>query len=198
MWKLAISFFAILFFLFVGAQPIFAKVNKPASVSTLKNALAPSPSPSPTPSSVPKEVNSFELFWPLASGKTMGESLYSLKTVKEKLRGILIFGKAQKSDYQVFLSTKRTLEAEKLINEGKIDLASKTLQSSLKLLENAKDNWSKAKEANSGGGPEKGNIENQLNNLNVFLNYLSTKNTGDVKSQIDQNGQKIQEFLNSL
>lgn len=198
MWKIILTLFISCTLLFVSGQPSLAKVNKPVSVSTPKPTLVSSPIPTPIPTSAPKEINSFELFWPVSAGKTMGESLYSLKTIKEQLRGALIFGKAQKSDYQVFLSTKRILEAEKLINEEKNDLALRTLQSSLGFLDNAKENWLKAKEANTGGGPEKGNIENQLNNLDVFLNYLSTKNSGDIKFEVDQNNKKIQEFLNSL
>src|SRR3989344_7375004 len=89
---------------------------------------------------VPAEVNSFVLFWPVSAGKTMGESLYGLKTFKEKVRGLLIFGKVQKVDYSLFLATKRVVEAEKLLNDGKDDLAVKTLDKMNRALDAASAN----------------------------------------------------------
>ena len=61
------------------------------------------------------EVNSFELFWPISAGKTTASKMYSLKLWKENLRGSLIFSKARKVDYLIFLSVKRLVEAEALL-----------------------------------------------------------------------------------
>lgn len=90
----------------------------------------PSPKPSliPTPAS---EVNSFELFWPIVAGRTRGDSLYNLKTFKEKVRGYIIFGVPQKADYYALLVTKRSVEAEKLLKEGKDDIAKETINDAL-------------------------------------------------------------------
>lgn len=185
---MVLSVFAFLIPLFIFVQVSWAKVYKPVT----------SPGAMPIPTAAPKEINSFELFWPIAAGKTLGEPLYSLKILKEQIRGALKFGAAQKSDYLVFLSTKRIVEAEELLKENKNDLALKTWETSLGLLEKAKVSWLKAKEASTEGGPEKENIRKQLTNLHTFLTYLSTKYGGDIKSKIDQNNQKIQEFLSSL
>lgn len=80
-------------------------------------------------------VNSYELFWPLVAGKTMADGfVYQLKILKEDVRGYLIFGPAQKANYQVFQASKRLLEAEKLVLDKKDDLASLTLDKAIALL----------------------------------------------------------------
>lgn len=66
----------------------------------------------PTPA--PIEVNSYELFWPIVAGKVQGDSMYSLKILKEKLRGRFIFSNVKKAEYNTVLSQKRLLEFEKL------------------------------------------------------------------------------------
>ncbi len=76
------------------------------------NALAYAKAPLATPK--PIAVDSYELFWPLVAGKVEGDSLYSLKILKEKIRGALIFSNLKKSEYNTLLSEKRLLEFEKL------------------------------------------------------------------------------------
>src|SRR3989344_8764716 len=71
---------------------------------------------SATPSS---EISSFILFWPLTAGKTEGDSFYFLKTTKEQVVGWFVFGNMKKADYAVLLGTKRILETEKLLKDGK-------------------------------------------------------------------------------
>ncbi len=65
------------------------------------------------------KVSSSELFWPITAGTVMGETLYSLKSLKENLRGLIIFGNVKKADYLITLSEKRLVEAEKLFVEKK-------------------------------------------------------------------------------
>lgn len=127
----------------------------------------------PTPS--PSSVSSFELFWPVVAGKTMDDSLYVLKTLKENLRGMLIFGKAQKADYAVLLSTKRVVEAEKLINEGKNDLADKTLEQASIQLDKAGSNLDKALETKTSFQNEATDIVNKISNLETFIPWLISK-----------------------
>ena len=66
-----------------------------------------------------QEINSYELFWPITAGKVAGEPFYGLKLFKEKVRGSFIFGKFQKASYALFLTTKRVVETEKLIENFK-------------------------------------------------------------------------------
>lgn len=73
-------------------------------------------------------TDSAVLFWPLSAGKTEGDSLYSLKLLKEQFRGFFFLDHTQKADYAVFLGTKRVLEAEHLLKNGKTDLGEKALE----------------------------------------------------------------------
>ena len=141
----------------------------------------------PTPTSPPSNISSFELFWPIVAGKTMDDSLYTLKTLKERVRGFLIFGKPQKADYSVFLATKRVVEAEKLINENKREFAVKTLDKAIVLLESAEMKVSGAL-GESISSDTKNNINKQLENLEIFIPRLI--------AQDDNLAGKLQEVLN--
>lgn len=155
----------------------------------------PSASPSPTPVAA---VNTFDLFWPIVPGKVEGDSLYFLKTLKEKVRGLLIFGTPQKADYFVFISTKRAVEADQLLKDGKTDLASKTLDNFLNRINYSESLWQKAKASGDVPQSNRDNISKQLTNLDTLFKYLSSKNSGDIKSKIDASDSKVQEFLKAL
>lgn len=79
---------------------------------------------SSTPSA---NVDSYNLFWPLAAGKTEEDRFYFLKLFKEQAGGWVIFDDLRKADYAIFLGSKRVLEAEKLLQNGKQELALKAL-----------------------------------------------------------------------
>src|SRR3990167_10614639 len=68
------------------------------------------PSPSPTPG----PVDSYDLFWPISAGKVMGDPLYFLKSLKESLSELLVFGDYKKAEHNISLSEKRIVEAEYL------------------------------------------------------------------------------------
>lgn len=161
-----------------------------------RSLVAPLPSSKPSP--VPQAVNSFELFWPMVSGKTLGDQWYFLKTFKEKVRSALIFGKAEKADNYLFLATKRLLESEKLLTDKNVDLASKSLDNFLNDLELSLSNWEKAKTEESTTSSVKENINNRLNNIDILLKDLSTRYTGDVKGKISQGLEEVDIFLSSL
>lgn len=88
--------------------------------------IAPKPTPQPI------EVNSYELFWPIVAGRVQGDSMYSLKILKEKVRGRLIFSNLRKAEYNTVLSEKRLLEFEKLA------ITNKDFKNSAKTLETLK------------------------------------------------------------
>jgi len=129
------------------------------------------PTPSPT-----AEINSFELFWPISAGKTVGDSLFFVKNLKENIRGLLIFGMPQKARYSALLATKRVVEAEKLMFEGKEDLATKSLGLAEIKLNMIGSNF--GKHLSSGKTiPDDISVEmvGNLNNLEIFLTWLPTK-----------------------
>ena len=182
--KLIAGFFVFLF--------LFAFVNSGTNAKSY-NAPAVSPSPSPV-----ANVDSFDLFWPLSAGKTMSSKLYFLKTLKEDVRGMLIFGSFQKADYNVFLSTKRVLEAQALIDSGNLSLGNKTLDVFNNKLTEAKDLYSKGKSQGDVPSATKENISKELTNLETFLKWYSNKNQGDTKSKLDKGLSTVQDFLKSL
>lgn len=140
-----------------------------------------------------QNINSYELFWPLSAGKTEGDQLYSLKLFKEKVRGWLIFGESNKADYAVFLGTKRVLEAEKLLKDGKVELA-------IKSLERADSNFSYAYETVKVAG-SKGRLNvseirrDRLVNVKTLIDYLKTISPGEISPVLDAVKEKADVIL---
>lgn len=135
------------------------------------------------------QVNSFELFWPLVAGKTIGESLYSVKRLKETIRGWFIFAPASKAEYAVFLATKRVLEAEKLIGQDKKNDVEKTLdlaQEGLSAAEKQVDKVISKGEKLGSSGPS---MTNRLNNIEKLAAWLSSQNEehhGQLQKLVDK------------
>ncbi len=148
------------FILLVPVNSIFAK-----TISTPIPVASPSPTPVPI-------VSSFNLFWPVVAGKTMQSKLYFLKIWKENLRGLLIFGPAQKADYNIFLSTKRSLEAEVLMKGNVNDLANKTLDSAVSDLDKANSELSAARVTSEVDQDTKNEINSRVGNLKTFMPSL--------------------------
>ncbi len=176
-------FFVLIFVLFI----FFSFVNV-SFAKTSKTVAKPTPSPTPVPI-----VNSFELFWPLAAGKTMQSKVYFLKTLKEDVRGWLIFGSAQKADYDVFLAIKRMLEAEVLIKGNVADLANKTLDSATSDLDKANSALTSAKNSSDIDQGTKDEINNRVSNLKLFGSSLMNQYP-DYKGKL----QSVLDKLNSL
>lgn len=165
--RLIVIFALVAFFL---AMPIhsFAK-NYIAPVRTV---LAANVSPTPSATPTPAPVDSFSLFWPLSAGKTMQSKIYFLKILKEKIRGILIFGSAEKADYDVFLGIKRMLEAEALMKGNVSDLANKTLDDAANDFDKANSALTSAKNSSDIAKNVKDEINTRVSSLKLFTNYL--------------------------
>ncbi|QQS38628.1 hypothetical protein IPM62_04575 [Candidatus Woesebacteria bacterium] len=129
------------------------------------------------------EINSYELFWPLVAGKTRTEKMYFLKRIKEKTRGALIFGSSQKVDYHVFIAVKRTLETEKLLNEGKKDAASDTLKDAIEELDKAEEKVNDISKKGGNYGQKVHGINTRLENISKLAIFLSM--TNDEKLLVD-------------
>ena len=138
---------------------------------------------------------SYELFWPLTAGKTMDDPLYFLKLWKEDIGGLFIFNVAKKADYGVMLSTKRILEAEKLLKEEKEDLAVKTLDKALAQLTVARGKFSKVTKTGNDFQLVKTNLLNKLSNLDVFLPKLASLGKADSGNKGEQILKITKQFL---
>lgn len=160
------------------------------SLSYSRAASTPIPSPI-------AQVDSFEIFWPITPGKVEGDKLYGLKIFKENLRESLIFGKAQKSDYEVFLSVKRVVEAEQLLEDKKTQLAQKTLKAALVKLTQAESNAKGALEAKEDFSSIGSTMVTRLENISKLMSYLSSKYP-DSKNDIDQVNETAKSLLKAI
>lgn len=132
-----------------------------------------------------EEVNSFELFWPMVAGKTVDDGfIYNLKLFKERVRGWFIFGATQKADYQVFLGTKRVLEAEKLLAEEKDELAQISLERATVQLSAAQDSFQKAKGAGNPGYTSR--LRSRAENITKLVSWLATTEEGEAHSFLEK------------
>lgn len=138
-------------------------------------------------------LDSYVAFWPLSPGKTEGESLYSLKLLKEKTREWLIFDQTKKVDYQILLGTKRVLEAEKLIKENKLDETKKTLN-------RASNNFSKAYNlAKSVAERKQFNAskvrKDRLINVKILIDLLKATTSSDLSADLDKAQSSAQRIM---
>lgn len=144
-------------------------------------------------------VDSYSLFWPLSAGKTMGDSLYSLKLLRERIGGLFKFGDSRKSEYNVTLSEKRLLEAEKLF------IQKKDYKNGIITLEEAKnkrhialDYIKSAEKNNNQPDRAKGTFVNSLNNQGKLLRYLESIVPDDQKKLFSQSLEDIDSLLSEI
>lgn len=166
-----------------AGSPVFAQTPPPEAVATASPTMAPTT----------QQVDSFELFWPIAAGKVRGETLYFLKSLKEKIRELLIFSNYKKGDYNITLSVKRTVEAEKLFVDKKdLENAGATLQEAQTKRDKAYELIQKARDEE---GKEVKDLvytlKNSLEKQKLLLESLIPKVEDEAKKVIEEN-------LNSL
>ncbi|MCX6706180.1 MAG: DUF5667 domain-containing protein [Candidatus Woesebacteria bacterium] len=127
-------------------------------------------SQSPRPSPAPQTINSYEFFWPITAGKKEGDSLYFLKILKENIRSAFIFDPFVRGDYEILLATKRIIEAEELLKEGKETLAETSFNKAYRSLLKASSVFEKMEK----GTQVRNRIElnDRLSRLNIFLPTL--------------------------
>ena len=154
----------------VGLGIVIVVLLAPVTILAQRTKVAPSPTPSPV-----IEINSYQAFWPLTAGKTQDDQLYFLKKFKEEIRGWFIFGTAQKAEYTVFLATKRILEVEKLIKEGKSEIADKTLEEALKQSTKAEILVNSALEKGENLGSSRQVMIDRLTNIIKLATWLGTQ-----------------------
>lgn len=106
--KLMVSFVAFSL-VFMLAQPVFSQ-----ETDVLGTKAEP-------------VVDSYVIFYPVVAGKVDGDSLYTLKLIRDKLGELTTFGSVNKSEYTIGIATKRLLEAERLIKISRSSKIEKTL-----------------------------------------------------------------------
>lgn len=161
------------------------------------SAFAQENLPATASAATPNISDSYTLFWPVVAGKTMDNRLFFLKEWKESIKGVFIFGRAESVDYEIQLSTKRILETEKLLNEKKNIYALKSLERAKEYLISAHQGL-QSSEKNKLNHDAINNINNQLENLDMFLVSLNTNTNEDVKSKINEIQQVIKDIKTLL
>ncbi len=183
MLKKLIVFILGLTLIFGASQVAHAKTT---------NARTPV-APKATATPLPTPVDSFSLFWPVSSGKTIQSKVYFLKLLKEKVRGFLIFGSSEKASYQMFIATKRMLEAEFLIKNNLPELANKTLDAAIDNLNKSNSALNNAKKEGNVNQDMKNDINTKNSNLKEFTKSLMNEYP-DYKEKL----QDILDILNSI
>lgn len=182
MKKLLSSLLVSLVLVFTSVSFVFAKT--------------PMASPSPSPMAT---VDSFDLFWPVVAGKVSGESLYELKLFKETLREALIFSDYRKADFNITLSVKRTVEAEKLyLNDKKYDQARKTLLKAQEKRQKAYDLIMKASEKGQNVVDLKNTLKSSLEKQTQLMTYVLTQVPDSEKESINSDLKSMQELLSKI
>lgn len=166
-------------------------------LATVNFSFAQTPSPEPSPEVT--TVNSYELFWPIVAGRVMGESMYSLKSLKEKIREGLIFSNFKKAEYNITLAEKRTIEAERLLVEKKdsvnakksLDAAQARRDKTLSLIQKAETEGRYVVDV-------KNTLVSSLEKQRALLNGLIVKVTDDSKKLLEDNVSALNATLAKL
>lgn len=180
MKKVIVLFLAVIF-VFGVSGTVFAQKEPVVQKNKLK---------------VTEEVSSFELFWPIVAGKVMGEPYYFLKNLKEDVREFLIFGSFGKADYNIKLSEKRTVEAEKLYLEKKdykngqnvLNEAQSKREKSFTFINSAEKEGRDVVDL-------KNTLKSSLEKQILLLKYIETKLPDEPKKNIEENIVKINLLL---
>lgn len=165
----------------------------------LMAVVQPTLAQTPTPTSTSTSVNSFDMFWPVVAGKVSGDSMYGLKLFKENARETLIFSDYRKADYNITLSTKRAVEAEKLyLTDKNYNEAKKTLTMAqqkrtrvMELIKKASDKGQKVEDLNN---TFIAILEKQI----TLMNYIVAQVPDVEKEAIDSDIKSMQELLAKL
>lgn len=168
------------------------------AIFSFTNVLAQQPTTTDS-SSEAISVNSYELFWPITAGKTMGDSIYWLKSLKESFREMLIFGDLRKASYNLELSTKRVVEAEKLYLNDKDDTnGKKTLDAAQSKREKILKIISDLKSKNLGSRAIESNIAETFQRQKTLLQHIASNVSQDQKKDIETYILKIDELISKL
>ncbi len=149
---------------------------------------------------VVENVNSFELFWPLVAGKTKADGFtYTLKLLKERLRGFFIFGPSKKLDYKIFRAAKRLLESEYLMEKGEMQLASDTLRASINEINSTLESI-RSMSSKGVASDQRQNMLNRLPNIRKLSWWLSSQNDdlNDSLTELNNKAQELYDLLDSL
>lgn len=146
---------------------------------------------------VVQEVRSFDLFWPVVAGRVKGDTLYSLKRLKENVRGMLIFDDFERADYYGFLATKRLVEGEALVEKGDVENGKAMFGEVVRNLERARERVRAAKQKGKGPGGPGANVVKQVTNIETFSLWYRNQEKVEAK-YFDEIIQRVGEVRDAI
>jgi len=145
------------------------------------------------------DIDSYALFWPLVPGKTMGDSMYSLKLFKEWIGDFFSFGDVKKAEYYTIISEKRALEIQKLYLENKDYLnGKKTLEQNTIYQKKAFDLIKKAEKDQQKVDSAKGRFATSLENQQKLFKLVQSKIPDDEKGEFNKAMENIKLYVTLL
>ena len=129
----------------------------------------------------------------------MGNSLYGLKSFKESLRGFFIFGELKKANYNIELSNKRVVEAEKLYLENKDSTnGKKSLESAKERRDEARKLITEAQQKKRSIGVTVDRFKDSLNRQELLLNQMWEKVTDEGRKSIEESIENIKSQISEI
>jgi hypothetical protein len=131
-------------------------------------------------------VDVYALFWPIVPGKTVADSMFWAKQLKESMGEIFSFGDINKSKYQIELSEKRLVEANKLLDDKDYPNAQKSLQMNKSNRDKSLELMKKAQEEKRKVDELKSRLVTSLENQQKVLEYKLTQLSSEEKSKVEK------------
>lgn len=144
--------------------------------------LAQSPSPEPQV----ETVDVYALFWPIVPGKTAADPMFFLKQLKESFDGFFKSGEIAQSEYQMELSQKRLVEANKLVDDKDYGNAKKSLEMNKSNRHKAVELKRKALEKNLEIGELTPKLVESLEKQQKALDFLITQFPADQQAEVTE------------
>lgn len=126
------------------------------------------------------------VFWPIVPGTTVADPLFFLKQLKESFGGFFKSGNINQSGYQIELSEKRLVEANKLVENQDFSNALKSFRMNESNRNEAVRLKKKAVEEKTDVNELTLKLVKSLENQQKALAYLSTQFPEDQHPEIDE------------
>lgn len=137
-------------------------------------------SPNPQPETI--DINA--VFWPIVPGKTVADPMFWAKQFKESFDGFFKSGEVNKSKYQIDLSEKRLVEANKLVQDKDYGNALKSLNLNKARRDQAVELKRKAQEKNKDVNELTPKLVKSLENQLKAYSFLQTQFPANLQDQI--------------
>jgi hypothetical protein len=133
-----------------------------------------------------EKVDVYALFWPVVPGTTIADSMFWAKQLKEAFGGFFKSGNIDQSGYQIELSEKRLVEANKLVEDKDYSNALKSLKLNKSHRDEAVRLLKQAREEEEDANELTGKISKSLEKQKDALAYIASQLPEDEKKQVNE------------